>query len=100
MVTANTQARFAPLNLAAERGGEAVGGDSFADPYPGLLEALLDQLRGQPAVPSTLETRRSPRGQNPAIRTGQRSVGWLWRQTSSWRRRQKGQEQCPSPKSV
>ena len=44
MVTANTKARFAPLNLAAERGGEAVGGDSFADPYPGLLEALLDQL--------------------------------------------------------
>ena len=38
--TADTKALFAPLKPAAERGGERLGGDSFADPSPGLLETL------------------------------------------------------------
>ena len=43
MVTAHTHALFAPLKPVAERGGDVLGGDSFADPSPGLLEALLGQ---------------------------------------------------------
>ena len=44
MISANTHAHFAPLKLAAERGGADVfGSDSSADPSPGLLEALLGQ---------------------------------------------------------
>ena len=41
MVTADAHALFTPLKLAAERGDDVLGGDSFADPSPGLLEALL-----------------------------------------------------------
>ena len=41
MLTADTHARFAQLKTAAERGGERLGEDISADPYPGLLEALL-----------------------------------------------------------
>ena len=41
MVTADTHALFAPLKPAAERGIECLDGDSSADPYQGLLEALL-----------------------------------------------------------
>ena len=41
MATADTHTLFAPLKPAAERNGKYLGGDRFADPYPGLLEALL-----------------------------------------------------------
>ena len=41
MVTADMHALFAPTKPAAERGGERLGGYRSADPYPGLLEALL-----------------------------------------------------------
>ena len=41
MATADTKTLFATLKPAAERGGERLGVDSSADPYPGLLEALL-----------------------------------------------------------
>ena len=43
MVTADMHALFMPLKPAAERVGDVIGGDSFADPSPGLLEALLGQ---------------------------------------------------------
>ena len=43
MVTADTHTLFTPLKPSADRGGERLGGDSFADPYPGLLRALLGQ---------------------------------------------------------
>ena len=41
MANADTKTLFATLKPAAERGGERLGGDSSADTYPGLLEALL-----------------------------------------------------------
>ena len=41
MVTTDKHALFAPLKPVEERGGECLGGDSSADPYPSLLEALL-----------------------------------------------------------
>ena len=43
MVTADTHALFTPLKPSVERGGQRLGDDSFADPSPGLLEALLGQ---------------------------------------------------------
>ena len=41
MVTADMHALFAPLKPSAERGGERLSGESFADPSQGLLEAFL-----------------------------------------------------------
>ena len=41
MATADTNTLFATFKPAVERGGERLGGDIFADPYPGLLEDLL-----------------------------------------------------------
>ena len=43
MITADMHALFTPLKPTGDRGGKRLGGDSFADPYPGLLEALLGQ---------------------------------------------------------
>ena len=43
MVAADMHALFTPLKPAAERSGDVLGDDSFADPSPGLLEALLGQ---------------------------------------------------------
>ena len=42
MVNTDTYyARFVPLKPEMERGGKRLGGNSSADPSPGLLEALL-----------------------------------------------------------
>ena len=41
MVNADTYPLLAPLKPAAEHGGKRLGGDSSADPSPGLLKALL-----------------------------------------------------------
>ena len=47
LITADTHALFVPLKPAVERGGKVLGGDTSADPYPGLLEALLGQLEAR-----------------------------------------------------
>ena len=44
MVNADTYPLLAPLKPAAEHGGKRLGGDSSADPSPGLLNPLLRGL--------------------------------------------------------
>ena len=98
MVSADTHAHFAPLKPAVERcGAYVLGGDSSADPSPGLWGSP-GSVRAQRAASLSLETRRSLRGRNPANRAGRQLVGWRQRRTSSWRHWWK--ENRSSPKSV